>query len=467
MKNATMFAALLASAAAHAATIEQVIVRQQWPWSTDVKIEYRLSQVTNPVDIAVRAYNGTTPLEISNVSTALRGALYGITESGVGTIVLDPVKAFGGQKVAIADFRVELEVTDSAANIDEVLYKIVDLTKLDQGAAACVTDVTRREILNGDYGSYETDFGRIGPGFSTQLDDVLIWTGVTNDVAYKKEKLVLRKIPAAGKSYKMGIPDSTEANQVYVDVSFEHDFWMGVFEVTAFQRTYLIHRYDPSKDVQQNETNELYSAELRAANMNPWYIIRKNNSGTDWPQNGHSAVNQNSPLGQMFVHTGLYFDLPTEAEWEFAARAGTTNALYSGKAYSIDNYKEIGRGVGINCKRANEEPGAEGNPSFPSRNCTLEYGCNIVGCYRPNAYGLYDTMGNALEWCLDKWDVNNPPTGGTDPRGATAFSDSPARRVIRGGSYRYQFKDIGYRAGGVRDWDTRDFGFRICLHEVD
>ena len=59
MKNTTILAALLASAAAHGAAIEQVIVRQQWPWSTDVKIEYRLSGVTSPVDISVKAYNGT------------------------------------------------------------------------------------------------------------------------------------------------------------------------------------------------------------------------------------------------------------------------------------------------------------------------------------------------------------------------------------------------------------------------
>ena len=474
MKNTTILAALLASAAAHGAAIEQVIVRQQWPWSTDVKIEYRLSGVTSPVDISVKAYNGTTPLEISNISSALRGTRYGITESGVGTLVLDPVKAFGGQKVAIADFRVELELSDSAANLDEVLYKIVDLTKLNQGAAGCITDVTRREILNGEYGSYETDFGRIGPGFNTQLDDVIIWTGVTNDVAYKKEKLVLRKIPAAGKSFKMGIPGSTDANQVCVDVSFEHDFWMGVFETTAYQRTYLIKTYiDASRTVQQNETNELYSAELRAANMNSWHVIRSSNSGTDWPQNGHSAVYSWTPLGRMYAKTGLYFDLPTEAEWEFAARAGTTNALYSGKNFSVDNYKEIGRGWGINCKTAANEPGADPNDSnvqagFPSRNCTLEYGCNIVGSYRPNAYGLYDTMGNALEWCLDRWDVNDLPTGGTDPRGATAYSNtSMPQRVIRGGSYRYQFNDVGYRAPGTMSYNTRDFGFRICLHEVD
>ena len=44
--------------AAQAAKIEQVIVRQQWPWSTDVNVEYKLSGVTGPVDVAVTAYDG-------------------------------------------------------------------------------------------------------------------------------------------------------------------------------------------------------------------------------------------------------------------------------------------------------------------------------------------------------------------------------------------------------------------------
>ena len=105
--------------------IQQVIVRQQWPWSTDVKVEYKLAEVTSPVDISVKAFNGETELPLP--AEAVSGDLYGISESGIGQFIIDPVKAFGNQKVAIADFRVELELSESAANINEVLYRIVDL----------------------------------------------------------------------------------------------------------------------------------------------------------------------------------------------------------------------------------------------------------------------------------------------------------------------------------------------------
>ena len=49
---------------AHGAVIQQVIVRQQWPWSTDVKVEYKLAEVTAPVDISVKAFNGETELPL-------------------------------------------------------------------------------------------------------------------------------------------------------------------------------------------------------------------------------------------------------------------------------------------------------------------------------------------------------------------------------------------------------------------
>ena len=59
----------------------------------------RISGVTSPVDISVTAYSGTTPLDSSNIAAALSGERYGIAKSGVGTIILDPVKAFGNGEV--------------------------------------------------------------------------------------------------------------------------------------------------------------------------------------------------------------------------------------------------------------------------------------------------------------------------------------------------------------------------------
>ena len=144
------------SSAAAAASIDRVIVRQQWPWSTDVHVEYTLSGVTDPVDISVEAFNGEEKLESAALVDAISGRRHGISKSGVGTIVIDPVKAFGTSEVALADFRVKLTLVKSAADMEEVLYKIFDLTN-----GEC-TDVKRGELLDRKYGAVETDFGKIG-----------------------------------------------------------------------------------------------------------------------------------------------------------------------------------------------------------------------------------------------------------------------------------------------------------------
>ena len=157
---------VLTAAAVYAAAIEQVIVRQQWPWSTDIKVEYKLSGVTEPVDLTVRAYNGPTELPIP--PSAISGDRFAISEGGVGQLMIDPVAAFGTGKIALANFKIKLSVAPSPSNMDDVLYKIFCLTN------GIVTDVKRKELLNGKYGAVETDFSKIGEGFNTSLGDVVI-----------------------------------------------------------------------------------------------------------------------------------------------------------------------------------------------------------------------------------------------------------------------------------------------------
>ena len=129
MKKSTMLALLLTPAALFAdPSVERVIVRQQWPWSTDVKVEYSLLGVdaNNPVDISVRAFNGETELPSANLDAAIIGERYGVT-SAVGSFMIDPVAAFGTSQVALGNFSVQLTVAASAANMQDILYKIVDL----------------------------------------------------------------------------------------------------------------------------------------------------------------------------------------------------------------------------------------------------------------------------------------------------------------------------------------------------
>ena len=106
MRVSMILMSALSATAAWSANIEQVIVRQQWPWSTDVKVEYKLSGVTSPVDIGVAAYNGDTPLDASNLDASITGVRFGINEDGVGKFTINPVRPLGTEKVACANFSV-------------------------------------------------------------------------------------------------------------------------------------------------------------------------------------------------------------------------------------------------------------------------------------------------------------------------------------------------------------------------
>ena len=128
-------------------------------------------------------------------------------------------------------------------------------------------------------------------------------------------------------------------------------------------------------------------------------------------------------LGILRAKTGLPFDLPTEAQWEYACRAGTETALNSGKnltdKYECPNMAAVGRYW--------YNGGEEG---LVDTSCDTSAGTAAVGSYLPNAWGLYDMHGNVWELCLD-WDGSYDPGDAVDPVGPASGS----YRVLRGGGW--------------------------------
>jgi formylglycine-generating enzyme required for sulfatase activity len=201
---------------------------------------------------------------------------------------------------------------------------------------------------------------------------------------HKTTKLVLRRIEAG----------SILMNGTY-DVTISQPFYMGVFEVTQKQYELVMGR-NPSA----------YKGDARPVECVSWNTIRGNSDTYNWPN--VTTVDANSFMGKIRAKTGLSLDLPTDAQWEYACRAGTTSSYNNGGDTEAD-LKTLGR--------------------YRNNGGASNYHAK-VGSYHPNAWGLYDMHGNVWEWCVD-WHGNL--SSSTDPKGTT----SGLRRVFRGGSWHY------------------------------
>jgi formylglycine-generating enzyme required for sulfatase activity len=454
-----MFSAVLGL---DAATIDKVVVRQQWPWSTDVKVEYKISGVTSPVDIKVEAYNGSEKLDSSNLAPAMTGDLIGISEDGIGTIVIDPVKAFGSAKIALANFKVKLSTEDS------VLYKIFDLRTVSTTSAPVpVVELTAADIRTGAYGTYEEDYSKIVPG--SEVGNVFIWTGVTNEM-YKTTHLVMRRVFAKGRSFTMGDSSLSTANAAEHKVSFTNDFYVAVFPVTECQHKIIL-----SGGTDWTQDDKKPDLDLSQDGMKPksnvqWrdlrgqvYTLDKGYYGW-WPTPGvwtsagfvadytvspHKVANHSGVVLYFLRYrtgwrTTAEFDLPTEAKWEYACRAGTATANYAGAndAATVDRIAWYSGNSG----------GAK----------------HVVGLKAPNPWGIYDMQGNVWEWSLDIYGSITSSDAAVDPVGPES-TNVFASRVRRGGGYKSSLTamSVGYRtySGIVNVGDTADHGYRVIFDE--
>ena len=200
---------------------------------------------------------------------------------------------------------------------------------------------------------------------------------------------------------------------------------------------------------------------------------RGNGSGLNnsWPNytthDFHDYANASTTylIPALQAKTGLMLDLPTHTMWEYACRAGTTTATYTGNAQA-NEYGKIGR-----FKNYNQEAFST---TYPPRDADLSVGSNIVGSYLPNAYGLYDMMGNVAEWCLDRYlaPANLASiTWGQDPVGPTSADQTAngvdtKKRIVAGGSYMWNAGSI-YGDTGAKSMTQTDHtvcnGVRLCL----
>jgi formylglycine-generating enzyme required for sulfatase activity/acetyl esterase/lipase len=266
-------------------------------------------------------------------------------------------------------------------------------------AAAAKVDLSRQ------YAVVDLSTGPDGPWPVTDLDQAP--DDLLKNDAWRTTRILLRRIPSG--KFQMGTPAGHPAGELYAreyhaedkqhTVTLTKAFYLGVFPVTQEQWS----------RVMGNHPSWFAGNPKRPVENVSWQDVR----GDD---KADGQVAEASFIGRLCKGTSQSFDLPTEAQWEYACRAGTTRAL---------NDPAANRGEGADCTDANLAKIAwfEGN----SHRQTLD-----VGLKAPNAWGLHDMCGNVSQWCLDLF--GDYPGDVTDPVGP-----GPEKRrgghILRGGCW--------------------------------
>ena len=263
--------------------------------------------------------------------------------------------------------------------------------------------------------------------------------GVTNSL-YKTTTLLMRKIMAKDVTWTMGSTTlETQRNatrEATHQVKLANNYYIGVYEITQSQwsqvatnNTTAVANFTTEQFMRPMET-VCYNEIRNAANSTTA------NAAYNWP----NEPNPSSFLGLLRSKTGLDFDLPSEAQWEFAARAGNGVGYWNDGSAILNANPD----ANLNLLGRYERNGGKvlSGTSYvdPAASCGVTNGTAIVGSYLPNAWGIYDMHGNVWEWCLDWYADDITAHGGKvniDPAtpANTLSGASGANRVGRGGSW--------------------------------
>lgn len=375
--------------------VTKVSCMQMWPFDRSVIINYNIASDSIDPTFKVSFYGSTSDGQV--VFNLLKyGTISGegangiVAGSGEHKSFWTPSDYFNSW---IRDnFKIKVEAIEQSTN----LYMVIDISG-----------------------------GTNAANFAVSYLDSVPEGGWTDE--FKTTKMVLRRIEA-GKFY-MGSLERERGrsdDEILHEVTLTKSFYIGVFETT--KRQYIL--------ITGSNTN--YNNNMtHPADCVSYRMIR--GSG-NWPRN--NEVDEGSFFGILRKKTNMDFDLPTEAQWEYACRANTTSEFNDG---------------------SNLKPPIYISGDLAKLGC-YEYNSNgdtaKVGKYRPNAWGLYDMHGNVREWCLDYYGAYQGDE--IDPKGAPTANFI---RVTRGGhciDYAYACRSAkrSFITDSQRDIYT---GFRVVL----
>ena len=285
-------------------------------------------------------------------------------------------------------------------------------------------------------------------------------TGLPERIVHRKSGIKLVLIPAG--RFQMGSPESEpdrgRGERQHLRIIRE-PFYMSETEVTVAQFRKFVEatKYvtDAERGVEEGGHHKGAFATVAdgerewsetASWRNPYPNFKEYKLRDDHPV---VQVSWNDAI-RFVEHFGL--QLPTEAQWEYALRAGTTTKYFWGDS------EAGGKGYGNIKDAASKKRFIRWTQSFPFDDGSTFV--NVVGSYKPNAWGLRDMVGNVQEWCQDQY-VRDYPADGSDESAAANGSG----RVMRGGSW-FDAPDLQRAATrfGFAPQGRRDFiGIRVVM----
>ena len=290
--------------------------------------------------------------------------------------------------------------------------------------------------------------------------------GLLSNTMYRKTAIVMRKIMAKDVVWTMG--STAQESQRQADreathqVTLTNNYYIGVFPVTQTQWGLI----------QTSRAEPAYFNNLDDRAMRPVETVCYNeirnaansqtaNTTYDWPYD----PNPGSFLGLLRKKTGIDFDLPSDAQWEFAARAGNGDTTW-GDGSGIQNKNED---TNLNLLGRYQKNGGKPQGNDPAKSCGATNGTAIVGTYMPNSWGLYDTAGNVWEWCLDWYEDDIAAHGGMvnidfAVPSKTLSGASGNKRARRGGAYSEEGSTCrpAFRGGYDPSQRPQSYGFRLA-----
>ena len=352
MKKLMMLAATFAALAASAAvTITDVSARQRWPWNGLVDIDFTIAGAAAgeafAIDIDATAASGATSLSAKTYVTEPVGG------NGDNRIVWDLAADY--PEFRANDLRIS--VTATPISTDKAIYMVIDLS----GGSTATKYPVR---------------------YTTQAPAHV--QGAANEPCQTTE-LWMRRIIAPDFAFTVNSYTVNSDNKSAYYGKVTKDYYIGVFELTQKQYQLVMGSWPNSWF-----TNEQYRA------SRPVEAMKFGTFTGSWrdTQAEPSTITASSFLGKIRARTGLPLNLPSNIQWNLAAR-GSSRLSSGGEFYRY--YVNGSQGV------LNEIARYRGNVenTDPARDCDVNSGTAYVGTYLPNEYGLYDTLGNVTEFTCE------------------------------------------------------------------